>query len=53
MVNQNGGCILANNHSKIPEKDLNKIFNSIEINFFYIISEWKKFYGEEEIKFYC
>ena len=48
-----GDCILANNNSRIPEHDLNKILKSIRYNFFYIISEWKIFYRAEEIKFYC
>lgn len=51
---QNGGnCILANNNSRIPTHDLKKIFRSIEANYFFIISEWKKFYGIDEVKFYC
>lgn len=48
-----GDCIVANNNSKIPEHDLNKIMKSISCNFFYIVSEWKVFYGVEEVKFYC
>lgn len=52
-ITKSGDCILSNNNSRIPENDLNKILKSIRYNFFYIVSEWKEFYGVEEIKFYC
>lgn len=51
-ITKNGGTIVADNGAKIPEKDLKKILNSIEANFFYIVSRWKEYFGEE-IKFYC
>ena len=52
-ITKSGDCILANNNSRIPKQDLNKIFKSIQYNFFYILSEWKSFYGLKEVKFYC
>ena len=52
-LTKNGECMLANNNSKIPEHELNKIYGAIRYNFFLIISEWKDFYGINEIKFYC
>lgn len=52
-ITKNGDCILANNNSKIPQRDLSKLFKSIQCNFFYIMSEWKNFYGTDSIKFYC
>lgn len=52
-LTKSGDCILANNNSRVPEHDLNKILKSIGYNFFYIISEWKDFYGVEDVKFYC
>ena len=52
-ITQSGGCILANNSSRIPEKDLRRLMRAIEVNFFYIVSEWKSFYGTENTKFYC
>lgn len=52
-LTKSGGCILANNNSRIPENDLKKLIKSIEGNFFYIISEWKDFYGVENVSFYC
>ena len=48
-----GDCIVSNNNSKIPENDLNKIIKAIKSNYFYILSEWKTFYGVEEVGFYC
>ncbi len=44
---------MSNNNSKIPENDLNKIIKAIKSNYFYILSEWKTFYGVEEVGFYC
>ena len=52
-LTKRGDCILSNNKSKIPENDLNKILKSIRYNFFYIVAEWKEFYGVEDVKFYC
>jgi len=52
-LTKSGDCIVANNNSRILEYDLNKILKSIRYNFFYIISEWKVFYGVDEIRFYC
>ena len=50
---KSGDCILENNNSRIPKHDLNKLFKAIQYNYFYIISEWKNFYGVDNIKFYC
>lgn len=52
-LTRSGGCILANNISKIPEKDLNKLMEIIEAQFFLICIEWKKHFKVNEIKFYC
>ena len=35
-LTKSGDCILANNSSRIPEKDLRKLMKAIEVNFFYI-----------------
>ena len=53
MVTKSGDCILENNNSRIPKYDLNKIFKSIQYNYFYIISEWKSFYDVDNVRFYC
>lgn len=52
-LTKSGGCIVANNESKISSKELNNLLESISINYFFIISEWKNFFGIEEVKFYC
>ena len=48
-----GGCIVANNDSKIPEKHLREIIEVISNNYFFIISVWKKHFPSFELKFYC
>lgn len=48
-----GTCILANNSSKIPNSELNRILDVITINYFRIVSKWKEVQGIENIKFYC
>lgn len=52
-ITKSGDCIVSNNNSRITENDLNKILKSIRYNFFYIVSEWKNFYGVEDVKYYC
>lgn len=52
-ITKSGGCIVANNSSKIPKNDLNNLLETISVNYFFIISEWKKFFGSDEVKFYC
>ena len=48
-----GGCIIANNNSQIPKNELNSIMKTINLNFLYIVSEWKKVHGAEKTRFYC
>lgn len=52
-LTKSGGCIVANNDSKIPSKDLNNLLESIAVNYFLIVAEWKNFFGTDEVKFYC
>ena len=52
-LTKRGGCILANNNTKIPDKDLNSIMETIASNYFYIISKWKETYQLDDVKFYC
>lgn len=44
---------MANNNSKIPEKELREILEILSHNYFYIVSEWKKYFDSDNIKFYC
>lgn len=50
-LTKSGGCIVANNKSRIPDKDLNILLEAISMNYFKIIDEWKFYFGE--VKFYC
>lgn len=52
-ITQTGGCIVANNNSRIPQRDLNELLDIIPISFFYICSEWKRHFNVDVIKFYC
>ncbi len=52
-LTQSGGCILANNNSRVKNNDLNNLLDAITSNYFFIIAEWKKFNCTDEVKFYC
>lgn len=55
-ITKAGSCILANNKSKIPQNDLNKLLDIIAKHYFLIISKWKEYYKLNDIKdirFYC
>lgn len=41
-LTKRGGCILANNNSKIPDKDLNSIMETIASNFLILFQNEKK-----------
>lgn len=50
---EDGGCFVANNKSRISEKDLKNILKLIKNHYFYIVSRWKEYYGTDNTKFYC
>ena len=52
-LTKGGGCIVANNLSRIPQHELSELLEIIRDNFFLICGEWKKFYDVDDIKFYC
>ena len=52
-ITKSGGCILADNGSNIPTKELNELMEIVAAQFFLICSEWKKHFVVDEIKFYC
>ena len=52
-LTKSGGCIVANNNSKIPSKDLKGIMGTIASNYFYLIAKWKEDYQTDEVRFYC
>jgi len=52
-LTKSGGCIIANNHSRIPQNDLNELLEVIRDSFFYICGKWKVHFSVDEIAFYC
>lgn len=52
-LTKSGGCIVANNNSRIPETKLNKIMEVVSDNHFYICQKWIDIFGEKNLKFYC
>ena len=52
-LTKSGGCILANNGSKISNKELNELMEFISAQFFLICAKWKQAFVTEDIKFYC
>lgn len=52
-LQRQGGCIVANNNSRIPEKELNELLEIVALYYFKIVLKWKEKYGEDSIKFYC
>lgn len=47
-----GTCIVCNNNSRIPDKELNIICEDIELHYFQILEKWK-IVNPGEVKFYC
>ncbi|MCL2342454.1 MAG: DUF4160 domain-containing protein [Firmicutes bacterium] len=52
-LTKGGGCIVANNSSRIPENELNELLEIIQDNFLFVCGEWKRFFDVDHIKFYC
>lgn len=48
----NGGCLMANNDSGIPEKDLGKIAKFITLNHAFICDRWVEAFGGDALRFY-
>ena len=46
-----GGCVLANNNSRIPANELNGIMEIVAARRGEIVSMWSELFGEA--KFYC
>ena len=47
-----GGCIMANNNSSIPEKDLRDISKIIRFNHARICERWRETFGNDSLRFY-
>lgn len=52
-ITSKGGCIVANNNSRIPMQDLNQLLDIVSAQHFLICNEWIKHFNVSEIKFYC
>ena len=48
-----GGCLLAHNKSRIPQKNLNNLLKVIQIEHPVILEKWKSYFDTDDIKFYC
>lgn len=48
-----GGCIVANNGSNIPERELKELMEIVSAQFFFICRKWKEFFCVDDIQFYC
>ena len=52
-LTKTGGCIVENNGSKIPNRELNELMEFISAQFFLICAKWKQFFVVDTISFYC
>lgn len=51
-LTSSGGCLLAHNRSKIPDRDLSNILELISLNHGYICDKWREVF-HDDISFYC
>jgi len=51
-LTSNGGCLLDNNNSMIPQHDLNMLLKVIKANFARICIKWTQHFGASSIRFY-
>jgi hypothetical protein len=52
-ITTKGGCIIANNNSKIPAHVLEDLLEIISAQYFMICDAWKNHFRVEEINYYC
>jgi hypothetical protein len=50
-LTKSGGCVVANNRSRIPQKDLVYLLQMIQNDYSVICNKWKTFFGY--ISYYC
>ena len=48
-----GGCVLANNNSRIPNQDLNELMDVISAQFFSDLPKVERAFCLDSISFYC
>lgn len=46
-INADGSCTLENNNSRIPEKDLKRLLEFIQVNSTWILKKWERIFGEK------
>ena len=51
-LTSSGGCLLAHNRSKIPNRDLSNILELISLNHGYICDKWREVF-HDDTSFYC
>jgi len=52
-LTSSGGCIVANNNSRIPSQELQELLSVISAQYFFICRAWKEHFKIEEVVFYC
>lgn len=52
-LTRQGGCVLANNDAKIPQRELNDLMDIVSAQFELICDRWKEFFATDEIEFFC
>ena len=52
-LTKGGGCIVANNFSKITKHHLNELLEVIQDNHSFICNEWQRFFDVDVIRFFC
>lgn len=52
-LTKTGGCIIANNASRISDADLHELLDFISAQFFLICSAWKSHFVLDSLNFYC
>ena len=52
-LTRSGHCIVANNDSRIPQSDLNKLLEVISAQFIMMCTEWKQHFNVDTINFFC
>lgn len=48
-----GGCIVANNSGRIPQRDLNQLLEIISAQYFLICGAWQEHFRVDKINYYC
>lgn len=52
-LTRSGGCIAANNASKIPAAALRDLLEIISAQHDFICRRWKEFFAVEQVTFFC